>query len=119
MRALIGGDNELGAEEYLRSIPQAIERFFDETQRCQDTQDQVCQTAAVERLRDEIGDGVPASASWIADAHGRLYAAVSRMFELNRRSESESVSSEFLDEVRRALDELEASMDEWGAQANR
>jgi len=133
VRSFVGNDNELAAEDYLRQVDRAFERSFEETQKCKDENDQPCLTKAIERLRDSVGVGVPASASWMGDAHTRLYAALSEMTAVNKLSEAlpenplltpvpeseRGQAGELMRRIFAAQDELGVAVDEWFEQANR
>ncbi|MBC8281529.1 MAG: hypothetical protein H8E48_12135 [Chloroflexi bacterium] len=120
VRSLLGGENEFNADDYLRSVHRAFEKFYEDGEECKVKRDQVCQTLSIERLRDRIGDGVPASASWISDAHGRLYKAIDEMAMMNKLSEDESnLTTDLIERIFAAQAELEAAAEEWYEQSIR
>jgi len=86
IRTLTGNENEFDADDYLRSVPRQIERFFEQSDRCSVERNQTCQTKAVEDPRDALGTGVPAPAIWMSGSHSRLYAAIAEAAIVNKLS---------------------------------
>ena len=118
VRTLIGSENEFEADNYLRSVPRQFERFFEQSEKCREENDQACQTKAVEDLKDTFGDSVPASASWISGSHGRVYRALEEMAVVNKLSETQN-NAVLIRRIFAAQDELIAAADEWYEQATR
>ena len=118
VRSIVGGEKELDVEEYLRSVPRAFERFVAKAEGCKVEGDQRCLTQAVKDTLDDIGDGVSASASWMADAHGQLRAAVIELLEVNRLSETEQTEA-LTERVLDAQYGFGVAIEEWLSQAQR
>lgn len=118
VRPLIDSEKEFEVDDYLNSVVRDFERFSEESGECRVDLDQVCQTKAVERLKDRIGNSVPASASWMSGAHGRLYAAIEEMADVNKLSETQQTDT-LLRRGIEAANELDAAIEEWYEQAIR
>ncbi|MCH8063680.1 MAG: hypothetical protein IH861_14390 [Chloroflexi bacterium] len=117
---LFGGESDVAVIEYMEGVDTAFERFFGAAEECRLVGDQICLTRTVERLQQELGPTVPIQASWMSNAHARLYESVSRMAELNnRRSETQRPSNELESEAQEAILEIDAALIFWLEQAQR
>ena len=120
VRSVIWSEEDRVARDYLDRIPRALEIFHTDSQGCAAQRTQACLTGAVEDLERNIGADAPAPASWMSDAHGRLYQAVSVLVVLQRVSEVQQPPSSRLDmETLRARAEFQAAAAEWDAAARR
>jgi hypothetical protein len=109
-------DQTIEADEYVASVQVAFERFSEESDRCAINRDQSCLTDAWESLRDDVGANVPSTASWMGDAHRRLYQSLDRVLAVHERSEGGDRSQGLIDEALASNDELSAALVAWGQQ---
>jgi hypothetical protein len=112
-------EDEAVVQEYLDNVDHAISRLLDEADRCKTQGSQPCLTKAFQSAVKDVGQGVPVEASWMSDSHGTLYDALNHMWQVHLRSETEVITSEFVDETVLATDELAAALEEWYKQAGR
>ena len=119
VRSLVGGEDEYIVDEYFEDVERAFEKAMQKATECNERQDQRCLTEVMERLAEDIGEGIPVEASWMGGAHGELRAAAQEFAEIHRRSETEPLSPLLLAETQRALERLVDAMEEWARQAER
>jgi len=116
---IFSGDSQVVVEEYFYSVADALEKFPHDSEECKQRNDLKCLTQTFENLRDDIGQRVPAEASWMSDAHKRLYEAVAHMAELSKRSETEQITLSSYYELSQALDEVIIAKEDWTEQSER
>jgi len=117
MESYTARENELLATDYFDWIPSAFDIFYKESEECSLMQDQICLTKVVERLLDDIDQGLYAAPDWMIDAHHNLSSAVRNLLELHQRAEwGERTAALFFESGLAALT-LEASIDEWNLYA--
>ena len=119
MESYTARENELLATDYFDWVPSAFDRFYKESEECSVMQDQLCLRKVVERLLDDIGQGLPGAPEWMIDVHYSLNNAVRNLLELHQRAEwGERTAALFFESGLAALT-LEASIDEWNLQSER
>ena len=112
-------ENELLATDYYDWIPAAFDTFYRESEECSVRQDQFCLTKAVERLLDDISQGLYAAPDGMIDVHYSLEGAVRDLLQLHQRAEWGERTARLLAESSMAVQILEATVDEWNVQAAR
>ena len=106
-------------DEYLGDVDGALDELSERVDICNARRDQPCLTAAFEKAWRDVESGLPVEASWMESAHTRLRDALYAMWQLHLRSETEPMTTQFLQQTEEAASEFIAAVDEWYEQAQR
>lgn len=129
IRALIGsqlmsisGEGETAAQEYLKSVPKAMNGFMDDLKACQvsgENVDYPCSAKAVEVFRDRFGPTVPFGAAWMNDAHDEFYIAINGLHDIYIRSMAERHTLELARDAVAAEEAIDSAAIQWFEVASR
>jgi hypothetical protein len=112
-------EDEQVIDEYLHDVDDVLTDLSEQVDVCSARREQPCLTSAFEDAWRGVDSGIPVEAAWMGDAHARLRNALYSMWQIQLRSETEPITTEFMQETDEALTEFMAAVDEWYREAER
>ena len=106
-------------ESYFDSVFNVFDRYDTEYEICNTTRDQACLTKVVTKLRDSFGPSVPEGAERMGTVHRQLYSAINTMLSIHKRSETETITDQFIQEMLAMSDRFALALERWATEADK